>query len=477
MHRAVALFCALLIVGTGFAAHAQRGGPPPGALAACEGKKAGDSCAFEDRGREIAGSCFVPPPGGLVCGPAGIGARGGQGMRQGMGQGRGMQRQGMGMQGGREPSQRGGGRPAAGFMGRGYSPNAPYAQAKRLSNRLTDTGQVTCFNTNGKDDCASALPGQDAHYAGRPQAFEDRGDGTVFDPATGLTWQKVHNKKRLGFYSARRTCGSLSLGGRTDWRLPTIKELFSITHWQGATNRRPFLDGRVFDIEKPDASILQGDRFAATHDPGMMGQTWSATLYKGLHWDRPGVEAAFFFNFLDGRIKQAPTNGPMGLFYRCVAGAEWGRNHFSDNGDGTVSDGSTGLVWQQADDGQTRDWPGALKYCEGLTLAGKDDWRLPNVKELQSIVDYSRPEPAINRRFLKVADPKGWFWSSTTHGENPGFANYVCFGECISVDDVDVHGAGAQRSDPKTGNPARWGSMGGQRDQVRIMNYARCVRK
>ena len=476
MRRAVAVLAAVILIWGALPVQAQRGGPPPEALSACEGKKAGDACSFKESFGTMTGTCFVPPPGGLVCGPGGGGPR--QGMQSGM-QNRGGLNMGRGeMRGPMHGAMEGEGpsRPGAGFMGRGYRPNEPYAQAKQLGNGLTDTGQVTCFSTSGAKDCASAYPGQDAHYAGRPQAFDDKGDGTVFDPATGLLWQKGHNRKRLGYYAAKRTCEGLSLGGRTDWRLPAIKELFSITHWQGSTGRRPFLDGTVFDIEEPDASVLEGDRFASTHQTGMMGQTWSSTIYKGLHWDRPGVEAAFFFNFLDGRIKQAPTNGPMGLFYRCVAGPEWGKNQFADNGDGTVSDALTGLVWQQADDGQTRDWPGALAYCESLILAGQDDWRLPNVKELQSIVDYSRPEPAIDRRYLKIADPKGWFWSSTTHGENPDFANYVCFGKCISVDDVDVHGAGAQRSDPKTGNPNNWGSMGGQRDQVRIRNYARCVR-
>ena len=55
-------------------------------------------------------------------------------------------------------------------------------------------------------------------------------------------------------------------------------------------------------------------------------------------------------------------------------------------------------------------------------------------------------------------------------------ASYVCFGKCTSKDGVDTHGAGAQRSDPKTGDPSRWPSLGGQEDEVRIYSLARCVR-
>ncbi len=111
----------------------------------------------------------------------------------------------------------------------------------------------------------------------------------------------------------------------------------------------------------------------------MMGQTWSSTIYQGDHWDNPDREAAFFFNYLDGHIKQAPTAG-VTLFYRCVSGTEWGANDFEENNDGTVTDHNTGLTWQQQEDTTGRDWEAALSYCESLGLAGYSDWRLPNVK-------------------------------------------------------------------------------------------------
>ncbi len=89
---------------------------------------------------------------------------------------------------------------------------------------------------------------------------------------------------------------------------------------------------------------------------------------------------------------------------------------FVDNGDGTVSDTCTGLMWQQdtADtngDGvielgplssDRRPWCEALAFCENLTFAGHDDWRLPNIRELQSIVDYGRGDLS---RFIPSIDP------------------------------------------------------------------------
>ncbi len=455
MLRSFVLLAALAAAG---AAQAQQGpmgregggrGPPRQALTACDGKAADAACSFTGPRRAVQGACRNREN-RMVCVP---GRRAGRGGAMG---------------------------PGAGAGGRrGYQPKPPYPNALTLGNKLADTGQVTCFDDRRVIACpdrGEAYFGQDAHYRSRPTAFRDNGDGTVIDGVTGLTWQKGHNSLRLSYYDAEHRCEALDLGGRTNWRLPNLKELFSITSFQGSQGSRYFLDSGFFDFALPGSEILQGDRFAATHRVEMMGQTWSSTIYAGRHWDRAGVEAAFFFNFLDGRIKQAPTMGRNTLFYRCVSGAEYGANGFRNNGNGTISDDSTGLMWQQADDGRTRDWPHALSYCESLKLAGSDDWRLPNVKELQSIVDYRRAPTALDAKFFTQRDRDGWFWSSTTHGDNISSAAYVCFGKCISVEGVDVHGAGAQRSDPKTGDPSNWGAMGGQRDQVRIQNYARCVR-
>jgi hypothetical protein len=91
------------------------------------------------------------------------------------------------------------------------------------------------------------------------------------------------------------------------------------------------------------------------------------------------------------------------LFTAWAAGAFAG---FIDNSDGTVLDSRTGLMWEQkTDDGGVRDkdntytWKDALAYCENLTLGGHDDWRLPTIKELSSLVDLSRYNPAIDPVF------------------------------------------------------------------------------
>ena len=97
---------------------------------------------------------------------------------------------------------------------------------------------------------------------------------------------------------------------------------------------------------------------------------------------------------------------------------------FKDNGDGTITDQRTGLMWQKDTAPGTYSWQDALEYCEKLDLAGHTDWRLPTICELLSIVDYGRCDPAIDLVFGAVSS---WYWSSSTDVSNPHRAWYVSF--------------------------------------------------
>jgi len=96
------------------------------------------------------------------------------------------------------------------------------------------------------------------------------------------------------------------------------------------------------------------------------------------------------------------------------------KERFTDNGDGTVTDNYTGLMWtknaQQISG--TKTWSAALSSCNGLDYAGYDDWRLPNVRELLSLLDYGATHPAVpsDNPFNNIQ--VAWYWSSTTDEYN-----------------------------------------------------------
>jgi hypothetical protein len=185
----------------------------------------------------------------------------------------------------------------------------------------------------------------------------------------------------------------------------------------------------------------------------------------------------------------------------------YGVNSYVDNINGTITDSSTGLMWSKTDNGIGLNWEEALNWVyqkSQETYLGYNDWRLPNAKELQSILDYSRSPQTTNSAAIdplfevtQIIDEGGetnypFYWTSTTHADGPPDhqltkAVYVAFGEALGFMEIppnsgnyvlmDVHGAGAQRSDPKQGEPGNYPhGFGPQGDVIRIYNYVRLVR-
>jgi uncharacterized protein DUF1566 len=361
-----------------------------------------------------------------------------------------------------------------------------------------DTGQRHVFSDRGQLRRApgpgDAFYGQDGCYQGARPRYRDNGNGTVSDLNTGLMWVKKIDGK-VTFTQAVAGARRCRVGGHRDWRLSSIKTLYSLIDFNGNCRSNPpvaYIDTKYFQFVFGNEQ--RGER-------RIDAQYWSATQYLGRTMG--GNRTVFGVNFADGRIKGYPRDrgrrGPMQQYVRYVRGnAAYGWSRFVDNGDGTVSDLATGLMWAKADSGRAMNWGDTLAWCERLKLAGHGDWRLPNAKELQSIVDYDRcpqaPDaeqrgPAIDPVFT-VTKADGWCWSSTTHlegGRRIGeSAVYIAFGEATGFfydrrtgrrELMDVHGAGAQRSDPKSGDPSWFPQgRGPQGDVVRIFHYARAVR-
>ncbi len=368
---------------------------------------------------------------------------------------------------------------------------------------IPDTGQGSCYDDHGERACvAPGRPfyGQDAQYRGAQPAYRDNGDGTVTDLNTGLMWSKGLDGHKVTPEEAEQIARGMTLGGHNDWRVPTIKELYSLIDFRGYTgfsgrrqftsvpdNAVPFINTDYFDFAYGDTAF--GERYI---DAQWLSSTHYVSTTMG------GMDTVFGVNFADGRIKgygykRHGTSRVVKTFYaRYVRGISYGENDFVDNGNGTVTDRSSGLMWTKQDSGKAMKWEQALGYCEALTTGGYDDWRLPDVKALQYIVDYGR-SPDTTRsaaidplfRTSTITNEAGqedypFFWSSTTHLDGPrpgGDAAYVAFGRAIGQLQgriMDVHGAGAQRGDPKSGTADI--GHGPQGDARRGRNYARCVR-
>jgi hypothetical protein len=405
-----------------------------------------------------------------------------------------------------------------------HMPAVERAPATVGSYPIVGTGQASFWNSSGEEITApakgAAFHGEDAQFPGAEPSYKDNGDGTISDRVTGLMWTHtpdldgdgtIDAADKLTLGQAIESTGKVKVGGYSDWRLPTIKELYSLISFNGVDPRlddtvtsrlTPFIDTRYFEFGYGDISA--GERI-------IDAQAATSTLYVGKTW--LVLQTMFGVNFADGRIKGYPPAigmtswyaAPTFYVYYVRGGTAYGVNSFADNGDGTVTDRATGLMWSQTDSGAGMDWEHALAWAQqknAETYLGHDDWRLPNIKELQSIVDYGRApgatgSPAIDPVFKSTPitneagqDDYGCYWSSTTHlgsQEEPGAqaasgsaAAYISFGRAMGKVFglwMDVHGAGCQRSDPKAGDASEFpNGHGPQGDAIRIDNFVRLVR-
>lgn len=200
---------------------------------------------------------------------------------------------------------------------------------------------------------------------------------TVEDLSTGLEWQRGQDLHAgLSWMDAQAYCRDLSWGGATGWRLPDAFELLSLVKYDQSPPGQTAIDVQAFPETKSGTS------------PEMLNTTrdyWTSTTHWSSFWgyDEP---YAVVVNFFGGEMYTRKTDEQYaGTFARCVRGGKGLGPAFRNNGDGTVTDLSRSLIWQQdADDNPANAGP----YCEGLTLGGLSNWRLPTVQELASLLDF-----------------------------------------------------------------------------------------
>ena len=411
--------------------------------------------------------------------------------------------------------------------------------SQTLSYTVVDAGQVKCYSSTGEITCPSSgqtFAGQDAQYSFHPSSYLLSIDTkTIYDNNTSLTWMSSPNTTntapiktdRMTFSAAQTwvtTINGLNYGGFNDWRIPTIKEIYSLYSSRGTDPSSytgtdlsvltPFIDTNYFKFKW--GNTLLGER--------LIDQQYGSNTIFILNPSGSGYQKLFAVNFADGRIKgydmtDALSGLPKTFYFQLVRGSgTYGLNNFIDNNNQTITDSETGLMWSKNDNGTGLNWLNALTWVQTQNTAnflGYNDWRMPDVKELQSIVNYSNsPDynslPAINVNYFvcsPITNENGqpdfpYYWSSSTHAPyssagNATEADYIAFGRAMGWPTttgawIDVHGAGAQRSDPKITSNFNPGSTvhtvvvsgisytgyswGPQGDAIRAANYVRLVR-
>jgi len=247
---------------------------------------------------------------------------------------------------------------------------------------LPDTGETTSYTTTF---------GEDNDYSINIPSFTNNGNGTITDNITGLMWQQTDGGE-MTIENAVTYCNNLTLGGYSDWRLPTPIEAYSILNHQ---NVNPAINTTYFTLTAAEYW------WTSTFQVGDATKVWCTNAGGGIG-NHPKSETISAGGTKKFHVRAVRTVITPKIITR-----------FTDNGNGTITDNLTQLIWQKVPNTTALTWEQALNYAENLSLAGATDWRLPNIKELQSLNDETLINPSINTNYFTGIGVKN-YWSSTT---------------------------------------------------------------
>ena len=259
------------------------------------------------------------------------------------------------------------------------------------------TGYTKCYSSSGEITCTAEdedFFGQDAYYASKgtcaPQRYTIQtsftGEKVVKDNNTGVMWQSTSTSDKFDWYHAIAYCADLEYAGYDDWRLPTLRELASIMDFGG-------------------------DSYA-------INRTYFPVLYIGRTWTSKQIFSdstrAWDISFTTGELERALKSETY--YVKCIRGESLSENSSftvsAINEKNIVTDNETGLIWQGSASESTVTWQQALEYCENSEYAGYTDWRLPNINELLSILNFEKRYSATD---FPTSIPSNYFWTSSRH--------------------------------------------------------------
>ncbi|MCM8774064.1 MAG: DUF1566 domain-containing protein [Candidatus Omnitrophica bacterium] len=301
---------------------------------------------------------------------------------------------------------------------------------------LPHSGQIRCYNDEGTiivvPKKGERFYGQDGSIIINELSFTklredgkeieddvpyEKGWRLVRDNNTGLVWEiKSPHPWDINFVGKRYTwdeanryielLNRYAWCGFTDWRMPNREELRTIANYNGQI---PAVDNKYFsdclpvfywskDIYAKDNKLVWGIYFAYG--------CAICYLKESFHYVR-AVRGGYNLNFGDAS-----------------------KYSLRDNQDGTVTDLNTGLMWKKEESPELN-WEEAMNYCQELNLAGYNDWRLPTIKEIATLIDLSYKDNCWHHKdfFPNVKTlPQGFYWSCTTYGDTLGWGVNFQFG-------------------------------------------------
>lgn len=263
--------------------------------------------------------------------------------------------------------------------------------------------------------------------------FTDNGNGTVTDNLTGLMWESAAGTSEVDWAQAVTYANNATTGGHDDWRLPNVVELLTLFN-RSAGGSNNWLNSQGFSgfqfAYYWTSTVLASDTGSARR-LRMNGVFVSAPKSTTTDMYAVAVRGSSSLLPASGQTNSS-ISGDDGAYKQGVA---WPEPRFTDNGDGTVTDLLTGLMWEKAPGATQMDWAGALAYAAANSAGGYSDWRVPNINELVSLCNFSAVDCIAWLQACGFSNlQSGYYWSSTTFAISTGDAL------TLSLADWNVHG-------------------------------------
>jgi hypothetical protein len=336
------------------------------------------------------------------------------------------------------------------------------------STQVPYTGLTKCYDAAGNPiTCPNdGMPffGQDANNQINSMSYGFEGEGkdkVIKDKVTGLIWELKTKKDNVPHYDDPHDANNIytwydhdpatnggnpgtagvgsdtedfinqlndannPYGGYSNWRLPTVRELNSIVNynkWNQTVNADIFIN------------IQNGLYLTATSDASDMYNAWGINFSYGENQSVPKGNKYYVMAVSDGKTQSASRMADELLEsaeFESLENATAPVGHYVENDSKTaVTDTSTGLMWEKAGSAETNTWEESLTYCAELRekkIGGYSDWRMPTIKELSTLADYSRNlSPTINPIYFPNCYSNA-YWTGTSYTYDPRQAWFLNF--------------------------------------------------